>query len=94
MNSKQLKTIISVLAAKYKFRTGIIEKDFYITVILNSVNEKLSENIILKGGTLLNKIYFNYKRLSEDLDFTYVSGDGLDTRSKRSNRKYIISFYE
>lgn len=84
MNREQLKAIIPVLSAKYKFRTGIIEKDFYITFILNNVNEKLSENIVLKSGTLLNKIYFNCKRLSEDIDFTYISSAGLDTRSKRS----------
>ena len=48
MNSEQLKAIIPVLAAKYKFRTGIIEKDFYITVILNNINEKFDLNKVFK----------------------------------------------
>ncbi|MBU4310885.1 nucleotidyl transferase AbiEii/AbiGii toxin family protein [bacterium] len=84
MNREQLKDLVPALSDKHKFRPVIIEKDFYITVILNSINTKLSDRIVFKGGTLLNKIYFDYKRLSEDLDFTFISGNNLDTRAKRS----------
>lgn len=84
MNREQLKDLVPALSDKHKFRPAIIEKDFYITILLNNVNTKLSDRIAFKGGTLLNKIYFDYKRLSEDLDFTYISGDNLDTRAKRS----------
>ncbi|MHB1276426.1 MAG: nucleotidyl transferase AbiEii/AbiGii toxin family protein [Candidatus Humimicrobiaceae bacterium] len=38
-----------------------------MTRILNAVNQYLSCDIIFKGGTLLNKAYLNYHRLSEDL---------------------------
>ncbi len=38
---------------------------------------------MFKGGTLLNKVHFNYHRLSEDLDFAYRGGDDLLTRGKR-----------
>jgi predicted nucleotidyltransferase component of viral defense system len=44
----------------------------------------LSDKLILKGGTLLNKIHLNYHRLSEDLDFTFFNFIELNSRSKRS----------
>lgn len=84
MDKELLKKIIPVIAQKKKFRLGIVEKDFYLTVILNNINSLLSDKIVFKGGTLLNKIHLNYHRLSEDLDFTYLSKVEPDTRAKRS----------
>ncbi|MBU4204495.1 MAG: nucleotidyl transferase AbiEii/AbiGii toxin family protein [Acidobacteria bacterium] len=51
------------------FRASLIEKDYYLTLILSKINE-LSQDLIFKGGTCLNKIYYSYYRLSEDLDFS------------------------
>lgn len=45
-----------------------LEKDFLLTLILIKFWRKYPE-LIFKGGTCLNKIYFPYFRLSEDLDF-------------------------
>jgi predicted nucleotidyltransferase component of viral defense system len=44
------------------------EKDFLLTLILIKFGEKYPD-LIFKGGTCLNKVYFPYFRLSEDLDF-------------------------
>ncbi len=84
MDRARLEQVIPVIGQKYKFRLEMIEKDYYLTLILNSVESHLSEKIVFKGGTLLNKIHLNYHRLSEDVDFTYYSPDGIETRSKRS----------
>lgn len=84
MDREFLKDVISFLAAKYKFRHALIEKDYYLTLILNNIKEHLSDKIVFKGGTLLNKVYFGFKRLSEDLDFSFLSRKDLGTRSKRS----------
>ena len=84
MDREKLEKIIPFIAEKYNFRFEIIEKDYYLTLILNSVESHLSDKIVFKGGTLLNKIHLNYHRLSEDIDFTYFSLEGLETRSKRS----------
>ena len=82
IDREKLKDIIPAIAGKLKFRPAIVEKDYYLTVILNNIEALLSDRIIFKGGTLLNKVHLNYHRLSEDLDFTY---DGpLTTRSQRS----------
>jgi predicted nucleotidyltransferase component of viral defense system len=84
MDRDKLEKIIPVIAQKYNFRFEIIEKDYYLTLILNNVESHLSDKIVFKGGTLLNKIHLNYHRLSEDIDFTYLSPHGLEARSKRS----------
>ena len=82
MDRDKLEKIIPVIAEEYNFRFEIIEKDYYLTRILNNVESHLSDKIVFKGGTLLNKVHLNYHRLSEDLDFTYDAP--LATRSQRS----------
>lgn len=84
MNKEKLKEIIPAIAKQYKFSPRLIEKDFYLTILMNNLNSGLSSDIVFKGGTLLNKIYFNHVRLSEDLDFSYINGDELDSRAKRT----------
>ena len=59
-----------------------IEKDYYLTLILSRIHE-LSEDLIFKGGTCLNKIYFSYYRLSEDLDFSMQLPTSTLTRGVR-----------
>jgi len=46
-----------------------LEKDFLLTLILIKFGKKFPD-LIFKWWTCLNKIYFPYFRLSEDLDFT------------------------
>jgi len=97
MDKEKLKDIINHVADKQGFRPAIIEKDYHLTRILNAVNQHLSTDIIFKGGTLLNKAYLDYHRLSEDLDFSYSSDVDVSTRTKRSRaiepiRKKMGSF--
>lgn len=82
IDREQLKDIIPAIAGKMKFRPAIVEKDYYLTVILNNIEALLTDKIVFKGGTLLNKVHLNYHRLSEDLDFTYNAQ--FTARSQRS----------
>jgi predicted nucleotidyltransferase component of viral defense system len=84
MDKKILKDLIYYLSDEQGFVASVIEKDFHLTRILNRVNKHLSTDIVFKGGTLLNKVYLNYHRLSEDLDFAYKGDADLSTRGKRS----------
>ncbi|MCK9555182.1 nucleotidyl transferase AbiEii/AbiGii toxin family protein [bacterium] len=81
-DKEKFKDLISAIARKLRFRPVIVEKDYYLTLILNNIEALLSDKIIFKGGTLLNKAHLNYHRLSEDLDFTYCSP--LTARPQRS----------
>lgn len=64
-----------------------LEKDFLLTLILIKFGEKYPD-LIFKGGTCLNKVYFPYFRLSEDLDFV------LDVDIGKSARKTLLKQYE
>lgn len=54
-----------------------IEKDYILSWILRGIaqHEQLSRAIVLKGGTVLKKIYFEDYRFSEDLDFTLLDNE-------------------
>lgn len=74
--------VLNMTVQRTGFRASLLEKDYYLTLILSRVNE-LSENLIFKGGTCLNKIYYSYYRLSEDLDFSMRLPEYTATRGNR-----------
>jgi len=74
--------LIDRVASQTDFYAPLMEKDYYLTLLLSRINE-LSQNLIFKGGTCLNKIYYSYYRLSEDLDFSMRLPDYTTTRGKR-----------
>jgi uncharacterized protein len=63
--------IKSVTQSK-KVQQYIIEKDYALSYLLAAINyaDGLGENLVLKGGTALKKLYFNDYRFSEDLDYS------------------------
>ncbi len=58
----------SDIASKLPFNNILLAKDYYITLILYLIKDV--DGIYFKGGTALQKIFLDYSRLSEDLDFT------------------------
>lgn len=60
--------VLESTSAQTGFPLLLLEKDYYLTMVLSGM-DSLSEELIFKGGTCLNKIYYSYYRLSEDLDF-------------------------
>ena len=73
---------LNQVAMQTGFLLPLVEKDYYLTVILSRLHE-LSEDLIFKGGTCLNKVYFSYYRLSEDLDFSMRLPSYTATRGTR-----------
>lgn len=59
---------LQVIAGEKGFDLETIVKDYYLTLLLYRLSG--IKELYFKGGTALNKIYFNHVRLSEDLDFT------------------------
>ncbi|PJA48477.1 MAG: hypothetical protein CO170_02590 [candidate division SR1 bacterium CG_4_9_14_3_um_filter_40_9] len=75
------------LSNSHGFDAYKLEKDFLLTVILIFIGRHYKE-LIFKGGTCLNKIYLDYFRLSEDLDFILINN------STRTERKNILEGYK
>lgn len=61
--------VLESVAAETGFALALLEKDYYLSLLLSGVSI-LSDDLIFKGGTCLSKIYYSYYRLSEDLDFS------------------------
>jgi predicted nucleotidyltransferase component of viral defense system len=74
--------------------TNVIEKDYYVTITLKALSEKL-EDLVFKGGTSLTKCYQLLDRFSEDIDLSYTAELGIpgDSR-KRQLKKAIVSTME
>jgi len=71
------------------FYPVLFEKDFRLTIILIYLSKEMPE-LIFKGGCCLNKMYYPYYRLSEDLDFTLPIDEKFvnsDTKREKFFRK-------
>ena len=83
-NKDEFLNILERTAGQTGFSLGLLEKDYYITILLDGIHS-LSDGLIFKGGTCLSKIYYSYYRLSEDLDFSMKLPAQDITRAIRSN---------
>ena len=66
-------------------RLDIIEKDYALSYLLAAIAEMpgLGDEIALKGGTALRKLYYPGHRFSEDLDYsTLIPGPILNIEQK------------
>ena len=74
--------------------TNIIEKDYYVTITLKMLANKL-DNMVFKGGTSLTKCYHLLDRFSEDIDLSYTAEAGnLGEAGKRRLKKAIVATME
>jgi len=83
-NKDEFLKVLERTSAQTGFPQSLLEKDYYITLLLSGVNA-LSEGLMFKGGTCLSKIYYSYYRLSEDVDFSMKLPSGKVTRAVRRN---------
>lgn len=62
----------------------VVEKDYYVTLILKLLSEQLAE-CVFKGGTSLSKGFHVIDRFSEDIDITFKEHIGESRRKKLKN---------
>lgn len=77
---------------KQNFNIYKFEKDFLLTLVLIKFWEKYPD-LIFKWWTCLNKVYFPYFRLSEDLDFV-LNADLWARARKTLLKEYENNFIE
>ncbi|MDY4833013.1 MAG: nucleotidyl transferase AbiEii/AbiGii toxin family protein [Treponema sp.] len=73
---------INLVTNKNAIRPDIVEKDYYVTMILRLLSERLPF-IVFKGGTSLSKCHKAIKRFSEDIDIT------IDTTISQGQKKKV-----
>lgn len=90
-NNLEVSDYLNILKNSNKeFSLIKLEKDFLLTLILIKFWEKYPD-LIFKWWTCLNKIYFPYFRLSEDLDFV-INEDIWRTARQTLLKKYEEDF--
>lgn len=80
-----LKVIHSV-SDSLKILDAVVEKDYYVTLILKEL-AAASDKIVFKGGTSLSKAHKAINRFSEDVDISFTEYIGA---SRRKKLKYQI----
>lgn len=80
---EEFKAALEFTAADTGFQPSLIEKDYFCSLVLAQLAAWEESPLVFKGGTLLNKGYAGFYRLSEDLDFTISTGP-TSARSGRS----------
>lgn len=80
---------IAIRAASRHFNVSpaIIEKDYYVTLVLCELTKQVPD-LLFKEGTSLSKCYKIIDRFSEDIDITLDSEH--QSQGKRRNLKYTI----
>lgn len=88
-NQKLFISFIQETKNKTDYSPSIIEKDYYVTMILRLIVEKSADLgvVVFKGGTSLSKCHKAIDRFSEDIDITFTEHLG---EKKRKKLKYNV----
>ena len=78
--------LIESISNRYGIRADILEKDYYVTLLLEELSKEQDQlYAYFKGGTAIYKALSSIKRFSEDIDLT-VSTEGCPTKSQEQKR--------
>lgn len=67
----------------------MIEKDYYVTRALRSLQSSIGEQFLFKGGTSLSKGWNLIERFSEDIDLLFrTERDGLQLSKKNRHQRF------
>lgn len=85
-NRELFKDMVTLVSERLGVATDIVEKDYYVTMILRMLSTA-EYTIVFKGGTSLSKAYGIIDRFSEDIDITFMEHLG---EKRRKRLKYEI----
>lgn len=88
------KALLENIHKRTGYRTDVLEKDYYVVLILNELSQLQKEGLpaYFKGGTALYKALKTTNRFSEDIDLSvdsrYCNRTQNDKRLERATKKY------
>ena len=93
-DKEALEELIIGAANELAIPINVIEKDYYVTITLKALFEKVTD-LVFKGGTSLTKCYQLLDRFSEDIDLSYTAESGVPGESRKKQlKKAIVSTME
>lgn len=84
-DKESFKDLIELVSGEIGRTPIVVEKDYYVTMILKRLSEQL-DNCVFKGGTSLSKGFKAIDRFSEDIDITFDEHIGESRRKKLKNK--------
>lgn len=85
-NRELFRDVILLTSQKQEVSEDIVEKDYYVTMILRKL-ATIEYPVVFKGGTSLSKAFRVIDRFSEDIDITFTENLG---EARRKKLKYSI----
>ena len=93
-NNKELFEQAILKTAEYlNIDAGIVEKDYYVTLMLKEISLSV-DDLVFKGGTSLSKCHKVINRFSEDIDLTIEYETKPSEGKRKSLKKNIIAAIE
>ena len=87
-NKELFQDLVRTVSRRLGISPELVEKDYYVTVILKRIKEEIPD-IIFKGGTSLSKCYDIIDRFSEDIDLTLDKNSCTQSNKRKANKKII-----
>ena len=69
-NKEEFANAVNLASEYFRVLPIIVEKDYYVTMILRELSKRLGF-VVFKGGTSLSKCHKAIKRFSEDIDIAF-----------------------
>ena len=80
-NRELFRDAILLTSQRLEVSEDIVEKDYYVTLILKKLS-LIEYPVVFKGGTSLSKAFQVIDRFSEDIDITFTEHLGEARRKK------------
>ncbi|MDR0829259.1 MAG: nucleotidyl transferase AbiEii/AbiGii toxin family protein [Prevotellaceae bacterium] len=98
-NIQDFNELIRLTATHLSILPEFIEKDYWITLILNNLSQSSHANsVVFKGGTSLTKGYRLINRFSEDIDIALLdeklTGNALKTKIRKIEKAITADLTE
>ena len=89
-DKQAMELLITNISGRTGVRRDVLEKDYYVTLLLKELTTKKDQNFsYFKGGTALYKALKSVRRFSEDIDLTVYVSD-LDSQSQKQKRLNML----
>ena len=91
-NKEEFANAVNLASEYFRVLPIIVEKDYYVTMILRELSKRLGF-VVFKGGTSLSKCHKAIKRFSEDIDLTVkVLPEESNTRNKKRLKESALGY--
>lgn len=94
-SKENMELLISNISERTGVREDVLEKDYYVTLLLKELSEKNNQNYAyFKGGTALYKALKSIRRFSEDIDLTVYVEDVFSPSQEQKRLKIAVKDFK